>query len=125
MAMQGNLALDKEEIIAFQMAIPDQPHVTALWNRDRATMLAPVDPHDMSKYTRYAFIFLGAVLLLWMAAAPPLAAFAGLAYELRRVRKDRTISTSIYVICLALLLLTTGSFLFWFTVGVGFICGGG
>src|SRR3954470_24052218 len=124
MAMQGNLALDKEEIIAFQMAIPDQPHVTALWNRDRATMLAPVDPHDMSKYTRYAFIFLGAVLLLWMAAvvgvhahrywldplyfldhdsrfvclhaipnviilAAVLAAFAGLAYELRRVRKDR------------------------------------
>ena len=57
--------------------------------------------------------------------AAVLAASAGLFFELRRVRKARTIKAWVYVLCLLLLFWMTGSLLLWFTVGVGFVCGGG
>lgn len=57
--------------------------------------------------------------------AAVLAASVSLFSELHRVRKAQAINTWRYVLYLGLLFWMTGCLLLWFTVGVGFLCGGG
>ena len=60
-----------------------------------------------------------------MSLAAVLAAAAGVFADLSRKRKAKAIGTPVFVISLEVLFWVTGCLLLWFTVGMGFRCGGG
>jgi len=57
--------------------------------------------------------------------AAVLAAAAGLFFDLLRNRKAKAIKTPVFIVSLVILFWVTGYLLLWFTLGVGFLCGGG